>query len=143
MNLPDVNVLIYAFRSDTQHHSVCKAWLQGLAGSGVHFGISPLSLSAVARVVTNPRFYKSPSPIDEVFAFADKLLGQPNCVIVDPGERHWAILKRLCIDAGAKGPLISDVWYAALAIEHGCTFITFDRDFARFPGLSWREPAKP
>ena len=141
MDLPDVNVLISAFRPDTQGHSVCKAWLQGLAGSGVRFGISPLSLSAVTRIVTHSRFYKSPSPINEVFAFADKLLGQPNCEAVEPGERHWAIFKRLCIDASAKGPLISDAWYAALALEHGCRFITFDRDFARFPGLDWRAPA--
>ena len=29
---------------------------------------------------------------------------------------------------------------AALAIEHGCTWVTTDRDFARFPGLTWQHP---
>ena len=140
MDLPDVNVLIYAFRSDTQHHSICKIWLECIAGSGVRFAISPLSLGAVARIVTNPHFYKAPSHIDEVFAFADNLLDLPNCEAVEPGERHWNIFKRLCAVVEAKGPLISDVWYAALAIEHGCRLITFDRDFARFPGLAWRKP---
>jgi hypothetical protein len=58
----------------------------------------------------------------------------------EPGERHWSIFKRLCAEVGARGPLICDAWHTALAVEHGCRFITFDRDFARFPGLDWREP---
>ena len=140
MDLPDVNVLIYAFRPETQRHALCKSWLEGLAESGAQFGISPLSLSAVARIVSNPRIYDPPSRVDEVFAFADSLLGQLNCRAIEPGERHWTLFKRLCMDVNAKGPLISDAWYAALALEHGCRFITFDRDFARFPGLDCREP---
>jgi predicted nucleic acid-binding protein len=36
---------------------------------------------------------------------------------------------------------VTDVWYAALAIEHGCVWITYDHGFARFPQLAWREPA--
>jgi predicted nucleic acid-binding protein len=43
--------------------------------------------------------------------------------------------------SGTRGPRVSDAWFAALAIEHGCTWITFDRDYARFDGLQWREPA--
>jgi hypothetical protein len=38
------------------------------------------------------------------------------------------------------GPRISDAWFAALAIEHGCVWITCDRDYTRFPDLDWREP---
>jgi predicted nucleic acid-binding protein len=60
---------------------------------------------------------------------------------VEPGERHWDIFKRLCIDADIKGPRVTDAWYAALAIEHGCSLISFDSDYARFPDLDWRLPA--
>jgi predicted nucleic acid-binding protein len=28
----------------------------------------------------------------------------------------------------------------AVAIEHGCEFVSTDRDFRRFPGLRWRHP---
>ena len=101
---------------------------------------SPLALSAVARIATNPRIFKRPSPIEEVFAFCDSVLSQPNCEIVQPGERHWKIFTRLCIETGTRGPRMSDAWFAALAIEHGCTWITYDRDYARFPGLQWRAP---
>jgi toxin-antitoxin system PIN domain toxin len=140
MVLPDVNVLIHAFRPDSDRHSICKSWLENIVAGDARFGIAPLALSAVARIATNPRVFKTPSLIQEVFAFGDELLSQPHCEIVEPGERHWGIFKRLCAEAEARRPLISDAWYAALAIERGCVFVTFDRDFARFPGLEWRAP---
>ncbi|HEX3883223.1 MAG TPA: type II toxin-antitoxin system VapC family toxin [Stellaceae bacterium] len=141
MILPDVNVLIYAFRRDSIHHTVCKTWLDGIVTGDARFGISPLSLSAVVRITTNPRAYKQPSSIDEAFAYCDNLLNQPLCEQLQPGERHWTIFRRLCTAADIRGPRVSDVWFAALAIEHGCTWITYDRDYARFPGLDWKAPA--
>ncbi len=140
MILPDVNVLIYAFRKDSSHHDVCKPWLEKVAGDDAQFGISPLSLSAVARIVTNPRVFREPSPIEEAFAFCESLMSWPNCVLVRAGRRHWSIFSRLCLEAGVRGPRVSDAWFAALAIEHGCAWITYDRDYARFPGLEWRAP---
>jgi uncharacterized protein len=139
--LPDVNILIYAFRQDSAHHAVCKRWLDRVIDGDSQFGMSPLALSAVTRITTNPRIFVQPSPVDEAFAYCDNLLNQPHCAIVRPGERHWAVFKRLCIETGIRGPGVADAWYAALAIEHGCTWITYDRDYARFPGLDWRQPA--
>jgi toxin-antitoxin system PIN domain toxin len=138
--LADVNVLIYAFRRDSERHAVCKHWLDNVVRSDAQFGLSPLALSGLARIVTNPRIFVQPSPIEEVFAFCDSLLSQPHCEIVRPGPRHWPIFRRMCVEAGARGPLVADAWFAALAIEHGCAWISYDRDYARFPGLDWREP---
>jgi toxin-antitoxin system PIN domain toxin len=98
-------------------------------------------LSAVARIATNPRIFKHPSPIGEVFAYCDNLLNQPHCEVVRPGERHWTIFRRLCLETGTRGSRTTDAWFAALAIEHACTWVTFDRDYARFPELDWRQPA--
>jgi uncharacterized protein len=139
--LADVNVLIYAFRKDSAHHIFCKPWLDAVVGGDARFGVSPLVLSAVARIVTNPRAFVPPSPIEEVFAFCDNLLSQPHCEIVEPGDRHWAIFRRICLEAQIQGPKVTDAWFAALAIEQACVWITYDRDYARFPGLEWREPA--
>jgi len=139
--LPDVNVLIYAFRQDFEQHAVCKPWLDKVIAGNAQFGLSPLVLSAVARITTNSRAFVQPSPIEEVFAYCDDLMSQPHCEIVQPGDRHWQIFTRLCIYTGIRGPRVTDAWFAALAIEHGCTWITFDRDYARFPDLDWREPA--
>ena len=140
MILPDVNVLIYAFRRDTPHHALCRDWLVGTVTGEARFGLSPLVLSAVVRITTNPRIFVTPSTIAEAFGFCDDLLAQPHCEIVVPGARHWDIFRRLCVDTETRGARISDAWFAALAIEQGCDWITLDRDFARFPGLKWRVP---
>jgi toxin-antitoxin system PIN domain toxin len=138
--LPDVNVLIYAFRSDTPHHEICKKWLDSVVQQDAQFGVSPLTLGAVVRITTNPRIFREPCPAAEAFAFCDNLLNQPHCETVRPGTRHWGIFQRLCIETETRGPRTSDAWFAALAIEHGCTWITLDRDYARFPGLQRSEP---
>jgi toxin-antitoxin system PIN domain toxin len=140
MVLPDVNVLVYAFRADDPHHAPSKRWLDSVVRSEARFGISRLALSAVVRITTNPRAFPAAASPSLAFAFCDNLLGQPHCEIVEPGERHWRIFRDLCERTGTRGPRVTDAWFAALAIEHGCTFVTFDRDHARFPGLDWREP---
>jgi hypothetical protein len=67
-----------------------------------------LALSAVTRITTNPRIYKVPGPSGEVFAYCDNLLGHPHCEVVEPGGRHWAIFKRLCVAAGIRDPRVTD-----------------------------------
>ncbi len=140
MILPDVNVLICAFRADASHHAVCKAWLDTVIAGETRFGVSPLALSALVRITTNPRIHRQPSSLDDAFGFCEDLLEQPHCEVVEPGERHWTIFQRLCVDTDTRGARVTDAWFAALAIEHGCTWITYDRDYTRFPGLDWRLP---
>ncbi|MFZ3236145.1 MAG: type II toxin-antitoxin system VapC family toxin [Stellaceae bacterium] len=140
MILPDVNVLIYAFRKDLPQHRICRDWLAAIVSSDTRFGLSPLVLSAVVRVTTNARAFQTPSSTEEAFGFCADLLSQPHCDVVEPGERHWDIFRRLCIATDTTGAPVADAWFAALAIESGCEWITFDRDYARFPGLRWRRP---
>jgi toxin-antitoxin system PIN domain toxin len=140
MMLPDVNVLIYAFRQETPYHSVCRAWLDRTVLGDARFGVSPLALAAVVRITTQSRSMQIPSTIDDAFGFCDDILGQPHCQVVEPRERHWGIFKRLCIETETRGRRVTDVWYAALAIEWGCEWVTMDRDFTRFPGLKWSIP---
>jgi len=139
--LPDVNVLIYAFRRDSPQHAVSRTWLDGVIAGDARFGISDLVLSAVVRIVTNEKILAAPTSLDEAFGFCENLMRQPHCEVLKPGERHWGLFSRLCRETGTRGPRVTDAWFAALAIEHNCTWITYDRDYARFPGLNWREPA--
>ena len=141
MILPDVNVLICAFRRDVPQHGLCRRWLNDVVSGDARFGISPMVLSAVVRITTNSRAFKVASPAREAFAFCDNLLGQPHCQVIEPGERHWQIFSLLCLETKTRGPRVTDAWFAALSIESGCEWITLDRDFARFPGLRWQEPA--
>jgi toxin-antitoxin system PIN domain toxin len=143
MILPDVNVLIYAFRRDGPQHGVCRPSLEAVVSGDARFGMSPMVLSAVVRITTNLRAFRMPSAVDEAFGFCDDLLGQPHCQGVERGGRHWDIFRRLCIATDIRGSRVSDAWFAALAIGWGCEWITFERDYARFPGLKWQLPAAP
>jgi toxin-antitoxin system PIN domain toxin len=140
MLLPDVNVLVYAFRRDDPRHAEYRQWLEDLVNAPAAYAMSDLVLSGFVRVVTHSRVFNDPDTIDNALAFTAALRGQPNCVRISPGERHWAIFQDLCTRAGVKGNLVPDAFLAALAIEHGCEWMTTDRGYARFPGLRWRHP---
>src|SRR5262245_1997756 len=140
MMLPDVTVLIYAFRRDVAQHAACRAWLDRTVLSDARFGVSPLALAAVVRITTRSAANHWSSSLDEAFGFCEDILGQPNCIVVEPGERHWEIFQRLCRETDSRGPRVTGAWFAALAMEWGCEWITLDRDYARFPGLRWRSP---
>ncbi len=140
MILPDVNVLVYAFREAAPRHAEYRDWLHGVARSREAFALSDLVLSGAIRILTHPRVFAPPTPIASALGFVEALRQQPNAVQVAPGARHWEIFTHLCARANARGNLAPDAYLAALAIEHGCEWITSDRDFARFPGLRWRHP---
>lgn len=141
MRLPDVNVLVSAYRADADAHDVCAPWLQDLVNGPEAFGITDLACSGFLRIVTHPRVFRPPSPLEHALSFLELLRAQPHCRIIAPGARHWPIFIDLCTAARARGNIIADAWFAALAIESGCEWITLDGDFARFPGLRWSPPA--
>ena len=140
MLLPDVNILVYAHREDSPHHAQSLAWLENLINSDEAFAMSELMLSGFLRIVTHPKIFNPPSTLQTALTFVDQIRRQANCVIVSPQERHWEIFSNMCKQANAKGNLIPDAYYAALAIETGSEWITTDQDFSRFKGLRWSVP---
>lgn len=144
MLLADVNVLVYAHREDSHaEHVRFGEWLVQRATGPEPFALSVLALAGFARVVTNPRIFRRPSTLDEAFGFTAQLVRRPNARLVGPGPSHWQLVEDLCRAAGASGKLVADAQHAAVAIEHGCTLVTTDADFARFPGLRWLHPLGP
>ncbi len=140
MILVDVNVLVHAYREDAPRHAPVRAWLEELVYSDRAFAVSDLVLSGFLRVVTHPRVFTPPTPLERALEFAEALRSQPNCIVLSPGDRHWSIFTRLCRDGDARGNLIPDAYLAALAIESGSQLVSTDRDFARFADLDWRPP---
>lgn len=138
MQLPDVNVLIYAHRQDAPDHDRYADWLRTLTESDEPFAIADTVLAGFLRIVTNPRIFDPPTPMKTALAFCQRLVDWPRASLISPSRRHWEIFASLCQDI--RGPLVSDAYVAALAIEHGCELITTDADFARFRGLRWRHP---
>lgn len=143
MRLPDVNVLVYAFRGDAAAHEPVRRFFDEMVASPQPFGISELVASGFVRVVTHPKVFRTPTGLDDALGFVEAVIAQPNAIRLRPGPRHLGIFIRLCHNVGARGNLVPDAYHAALAIEHGCEWVTTDRDYARFPELRWRHPLDP
>ncbi len=140
MDLPDVNIFVHAFRSDSADHQLCRTWLaQRLAGPEA-VAISTQVLAGFIRVVTHARVFRRPSRLDEALRFCERLITSAACREVQPGARHWSIFSELCRSTRATGNEVPDAWFAALAIEAGCRWITLDRGFARFANLQLASP---
>lgn len=140
MLLCDVNVLVYAHRSDAPNHEAYRDWLENVISGSAAYAVSDIVLSGFLRVVTHPRVFEPPSTLQEALTFAKQIYSQPNAVWLRPGKRHWSIFRELCETVDARGNLIPDAFLAALAIETGSVWITTDRDYSRFPALRWRHP---
>ncbi|GLY73058.1 type II toxin-antitoxin system VapC family toxin [Actinoallomurus iriomotensis] len=140
MLLLDVNVLIYANRIDAERHEDYRRWVLGVIEGDEPYAVSDFVVNGFIRIVTDRRIYRVPTKLEEALLFADAIRNQEHAVVVNPGSRHWPIFTELCRQADARGKLVPDAYLAALAIEHGCEFVSTDGDFARFPGLRWRRP---
>jgi uncharacterized protein len=140
MLIPDVNILVSAFKEGSPEHAAIRSWLETLVNGDETYGISDLVCSGFLRIVTNPRIFEPPSTLDEALVFLESIRKSQNCVLVNQGARHWDVFVGLCRSADARGNLIPDAYLAALAIESGSEWVTLDGDFARFRGLKWRRP---
>lgn len=140
MLIADVNIFLYAFRKESPAHHDHRQWLTDALGGAEPFGVSDVVLSGFLRIVTNHRVYVEPTPPERALEFCTAVLGAPAAVAVRTGTAHWDIFSGLVKSVGARANRIPDAWLAALAIEHGATWITTDAGFATFPGLRWRKP---
>jgi toxin-antitoxin system PIN domain toxin len=140
MILIDANLLLYASDTASIHHEPARRWLETTLSEAEPVGLAWAALLAFLRVGTNPRLRKDAFTIEEAAAIVVDWLDRPMVTVVNPGERHWEILRDIMTKGQARGPLVTDAHLAALAIEHGAVLATSDRDFARFPGLKFFNP---
>lgn len=143
MILPDVNVLVYAFRREAVGYERYASWLsEALARHEV--GLVESVLLGTVRIVTSRRIMADPAPTAVALDFVDTLLAAPRARPVTPTASTWRQLRRIASsDPQIRGPLVPDAWLAALALSHGCRLATADRGFARFEGLDWFVPVEP
>ena len=140
MILVDANLLLYAYDPRADQHEASRTWFEATMSGPTPVRFAWLTLWAFLRISTNPRAFERPLSIAEAEAHVSAWLAQPAAGILDPGERHWEILQGVMKQGQATGPLVTDAVLAAIAIEHGATLCTTDRDFARFDGLAWSNP---
>ena len=137
--MPDVNLLVYAHRADEKTHAAHRRWLEDLMNGPRPVALSVLVAVGFLRIVTNPRIYTTPSPAKVAIAAIEEIRTRRQCRVVVPGPDHLERVLEMCRLVSATGKRVADAQHAVLAIAEGCTWVTRDRDFARFTphGLSW------
>lgn len=136
----DVNVVLAAHRADHPQHGAVRPWFDALVAGDEDFGVPDLVWGSFLRLATNRRIFEVPSPLADAFAFIDATAAQRRHLRLAGGPRHLSLVRRLCEEADATGDLVPDAVLGAVALEHGATVATLDRDFARFTSVRHRRP---
>jgi len=140
MNLIDANLILYAEDRLSRHHDQAKAWWDAQLSGTADVGLAWQVINGFLRISTNPRILTNPLSRVEAVTRVDRWLKQPCVRIVHETRDHWSILSRLVNEASAAANLIPDANLAAIAVGHGCTLCSSDRDFGRFPSVDWHNP---
>lgn len=139
MIVPDLSLLIYAYRTSAPEHAKMRAWWEKTVAAG-DVAIALPALFGFIRITTNRRVFQPPLPVEEAVGAVESWLAQPGVRTLLPGPRHLDIAFGLLRKLGAAANLTTDVQLAALAIEHQAELFSSDTDFGRFPGLRWTNP---
>jgi toxin-antitoxin system PIN domain toxin len=136
----DANLLLYAYDTTSPQHPQAREWLMAVFASPAPIGFPWLTVWAFLRISTNERAVRDQLPMNVAIEIAESWIARPQVRLLSPTDGHWEVLKRMLINGQVRGPMTTDAQLAALTIEYGGVLHTTDRDFARFPGLSWRNP---
>ncbi len=140
MEIVDANVLLYAVNVDARHHARSKRWLDEALSGGEAVAFAWIALLAFLRLSTKVGLFPRPLTAERAMDRVEAWLEAPAAVVLEPTPDHAGVLRRLLSATGVGGNLVTDAHLAALAIEHRCGIVSFDRDFTRFDGIRWREP---
>lgn len=137
----DTNVLVYSRRQETARHVEARALVKGLAEGREPWAIPWPCIYEFLRVVTHPRVFDPPTPLDAAIDDLESLFDSPSLQLLGESPSHRSHFLRVVLSGKASGNLVHDAHIAALAIEHGVRELwTTDLDFSRFPGLRVRDP---
>ncbi len=137
----DTNILVYAHRRDSPFHDPARACVEELAAGPGRWAIPWPCLHEFLAVVTSPRVFRQPTPLEDAMAVVAVFRNHPRCELLAEGEAHFELLSAQLRLAKAAGGQIHDARIAALCLGHGVRELwTADRDFSRFPALRVRNP---
>jgi len=137
----DTNLLVYAHREDSQWHDAAVARIHELAERRAAWAIPWPCIHEFLAIVTHPRIFAPPSPLDRALDQVDAWVEAPSLVLLAEGEEYWSLLRTALVEGRIAGPLVHDARVAALCRLHGVRELwTTDRDFSRFSGLVVRNP---
>jgi toxin-antitoxin system PIN domain toxin len=137
----ETNILVYAHRADSEWHETALLRLTSLAEGSSRWAIPWPCVHEFLAIVTHPRIYNPPSPLEAALQSIAVWLDLENCVGLAEGPGYFEVLRRIVRDGHVEGGLMHDARIAALCLHHGVTLLwSSDRDFSRFPGLKLSNP---
>ena len=140
MIVPDVNLLIYAYDTACTDHREAREWVEKVFSGYEPIGIPWQNVTAFLRILTNPGLFGERFTMSQVIAIVDEWVEMTHVRVLTPGEHHWVLFREMLVQGNVRGKITTDAALAALTIEYGGVLYTNDRDFARFPGLRWKNP---
>ena len=141
MRAVDTNVLVYAEVTGSRYHVVARRVLEEMSQSPYPWALPWPCVYEFLRVVTHPRIYHPPVPLNVALADLETILSSPSLVLLSETPRHAEVMERMARAAGATGNLLHDAHIATLCVEHGVgEIVTGDRDFLRFSDLRTINP---
>lgn len=140
--LLDANLLLWAHHRQFPHHERARDWLAETVATVPVVGIPWPTILAFVRISTHRRALERPLDEPTARSVVDGWLAQPSVRVPVPTDRHATLFGDLLVGGKAAGNHSTDAHLAALAIEWGMVLISADRDFARYPGLRWRDPSQ-
>jgi uncharacterized protein len=137
----DTNILVYAHREDSPFHQAAFRRVAELAEGLASWAIPWPCLHEFLSIVTHPRIYQPPTPLETALDQVAAWLESPSLSLLAEGPGAWERLRKVVSQGRVTGPAIHDARVAALCLLHGVRELwTADRDFSRFAGLSVRNP---
>ena len=143
MIVPDANLLLYAYDSESPFHLAAARWWATLLSGVEPVGLCPVVVFAFLRLSTHGKVFEHPLTAGEASQRIASWLARPNVRLLVAGPGHVEAVCRLLTRVGTAGNLVTDAQIAALALEYGATVHTADTDFARLTGVSWENPLLP
>ena len=134
MKAVDTNILVYSEIVTSTHHPTARLLLTELAEGSAPWAIPWPCVYEFLRVVTHPRVFSPPVPLDIALEDLEQIFASPTLVLLSETERHAEVMAAVVRESDVTGNLLHDAHIAALCVEHGVSeLITGDRDFSRFP----------
>ena len=141
MTAVDTNLLVFAHREDSSWHAAAYSRIRELAEGREPWSIPWPCIHEFLAIVTHPRVYAPPSPLERAIDQVNAWLESPTLVLLAETANHWAHLRTFLEIGKISGPQVQDARVASLCRAHGISELwTADRDFSRFPGIRTKNP---
>jgi len=140
MILPDINLLVYAHNLRAARHAEARLWWEECLTGRQSVALAWVVILGFVRITTHPKVFPNPLSTVDALDRVEEWLSLPHFHLLEPSENHFDAWSSLLKNLGTAGNLTTDSHLAALAIERGLVLHSTDADFARFPGLKWKNP---